>query len=356
MKGQGWGMSQYEKIKTIYEKLGDQVSKEIFMKRLLFSLSGDYKYILEMVQTEMERFGRKDIMVRLLDWIDENKRPVVIFGAGFAGTQIAGVLQTMNKPIACFIDNDQNLYKKELLGLHICSPEMLAEEKECGVIIGSNYYVSEMEEQLLCIGVDAERIFIPSKPWWLGTEEQYFEQDIMKPHLHESFIDGGALDGEDSIRFMRWCRGNYDAVYMFEPDKNNHRKLKLLSEADGRAAVYEEGLWNDTGEVRFMSGNKEKCTVTEAGDTLIRVTSIDKKLQGTPVSLIKMDIEGSEMRALEGSQETIRRFAPRLAVCVYHKPEDIVDIPLKILELYPEYRLYLRHYSYMHTETVLYAI
>lgn len=349
-------MSQYDKIREIYEKLGDQVSKEIFIKRLLFSLSGDYNYIWEMVRMEMERFGRKDIMVRLLDWIDENQRPVVIFGAGCAGIQIAGVLQTMNKPIACFVDNNQNLYGKKLLGLSIYSPKMLAEEKEYGVVIGSNDYVAEMKEQLSGLGVDTGRIFIPSKVWWMGTEEQYFDQDIMKPHLHESFIDGGALDGGDSIHFMRWCRGNYDAVYMFEPDKDNLRKLKLLSVADERVLAYEEGLWNDTGEVRFLSGNKEKCTITAEGDTLIRVTSIDKKLQGTPISLIKMDIEGSEMKALEGAQETIRKFVPRLAICVYHKPADIIDIPLKILELYPEYEFYLRHYSYMHTETVLYAI
>lgn len=69
-----------------------------------------------------------------------------------------------------------------------------------------------------------------------------------------------------------------------------------------------------------------------------------------------MDIEGSEMEALKGAENTIGKYKPRLAICVYHKPEDIIEIPLKILELNPEYKLYLRHYSYIHTETVLYAI
>ena len=97
--------------------------------------------------------------------------------------------------------------------------------------------------------------------------------------------------------------------------------------------VYEEGLWNEIGEVSFLSGNKEKCFITESGDTTIRVTSIDDKLQEKPVSIIKMDIEGSEMKALEGAKNTIKKFKPRLAICVYHRPEDIVDIPQELLDL-----------------------
>ncbi len=69
-----------------------------------------------------------------------------------------------------------------------------------------------------------------------------------------------------------------------------------------------------------------------------------------------MDIEGSELKALEGATETIRKYKPKLAICVYHKPEDIIEIPKKILELNPNYKLWLRHYSYVDTETVLYAI
>ena len=69
-----------------------------------------------------------------------------------------------------------------------------------------------------------------------------------------------------------------------------------------------------------------------------------------------MDIEGAELEALKGAKETIKRNHPKLAICVYHKPEDIVDIPKFILELDPEYKLYLRHYSDNAGETVLYAI
>lgn len=91
-------------------------------------------------------------------------------------------------------------------------------------------------------------------------------------------------------------------------------------------------------------------------DIVINVISIDEKLNGNPVSVIKMDIEGSELEALKGAERTIKKFKHGLAICVYHKPEDIIEIPSKILELNPDYKLYLCHYSYVDTETVLYAI
>ena len=74
------------------------------------------------------------------------------------------------------------------------------------------------------------------------------------------------------------------------------------------------------------------------------------------ITFIKMDIEGSEIPALRGAKEIIETQKPKLAICVYHKPEDIWEIPELILDYVPEYRLYLRHYSITYTETVLYAI
>lgn len=69
-----------------------------------------------------------------------------------------------------------------------------------------------------------------------------------------------------------------------------------------------------------------------------------------------MDIEGSELEALKGAVHTIQRDKPKLAICIYHKPEDMTEIPLYIKSLVPEYKLYVRHHSNCCTETVLYAV
>ncbi|MCI8672219.1 MAG: hypothetical protein HFI89_01815 [Lachnospiraceae bacterium] len=62
------------------------------------------------------------------------------------------------------------------------------------------------------------------------------------------------------------------------------------------------------------------------------------------------------MKALQGAVKTIRRNRPRLAVSIYHKPEDIIELPEYILSLHNDYKLYIRHYQMSSCETILYAL
>jgi hypothetical protein len=76
----------------------------------------------------------------------------------------------------------------------------------------------------------------------------------------------------------------------------------------------------------------------------------------TPVTMIKMDIEGAEYDALLGARQTIQRDRPILAICVYHTQNDIWRIPLLIRELVPNYVLYLRAYEGDGFQTVVFAV
>jgi hypothetical protein len=71
---------------------------------------------------------------------------------------------------------------------------------------------------------------------------------------------------------------------------------------------------------------------------------------------IKMDIEGWEMNALKGAENLIKTLKPKLAICVYHKPNDFLEIYNYIKELNPNYKIYLRHYTEGVVETVMYFI
>ena len=62
------------------------------------------------------------------------------------------------------------------------------------------------------------------------------------------------------------------------------------------------------------------------------------------------------MEALKGMEQTICTDKPLLAVCIYHKYEDMWTIPMYLKKLVPEYRLFVRHYSNTKYETVLYAV
>ena len=69
-----------------------------------------------------------------------------------------------------------------------------------------------------------------------------------------------------------------------------------------------------------------------------------------------MDVEGAEINALKGAEKLIKKYKPKLAICIYHKMEDMWEIPGLILSYVPEYKLYLRHYSPSKDETVLYCL
>ena len=73
------------------------------------------------------------------------------------------------------------------------------------------------------------------------------------------------------------------------------------------------------------------------------------------MDFIKLDIEAAEMSALRGAERTLRRFRPRLAISVYHKEEDLIDIPQFIAALDLGYRLYLDHFTIHAEETILFA-
>ena len=68
-----------------------------------------------------------------------------------------------------------------------------------------------------------------------------------------------------------------------------------------------------------------------------------------------MDIEGSELPALKGAVNIIKRNKPKLAICIYHSDSDMIDIAEWIHTVVPEYRLFVRQHSWEITETVLYA-
>lgn len=229
------------------------------------------------------------------------------------------------------------------------------------IVLPSKAYLVEMRKQLLESGVDEENI-IDGTAWYDATEGcQYFELPYLTYDENEVFVDGGSCDGMSSVRFVQQCKGKYKKIYCFEPDERNIDKLKqnFISRDIENYEIIGKGLWNESGELSFAANgaaNSHIAAVDENNTVKIEVTSLDKMLSGERASFIKMDIEGAEYKALEGARNTITKYKPKLAICVYHKPEDIWELPGLILEMRPDYKLYFRHYSGRSTETVLYAL
>jgi len=69
-----------------------------------------------------------------------------------------------------------------------------------------------------------------------------------------------------------------------------------------------------------------------------------------------MDIEGAEKEAQLGAADIIRRVKPKLAICAYHKPEGIYELPQTIMSIRNDCRFCLRQHLASGVDTVLYAV
>ena len=62
--------------------------------------------------------------------------------------------------------------------------------------------------------------------------------------------------------------------------------------------------------------------IAEDGEEILEGVKIDDDII-EPISMIKMDIEGAEAKAIVGSQHHIKENSPKLLLSVYHNYEDL---------------------------------
>lgn len=189
--------------------------------------------------------------------------------------------------------------------------------------------------------------------------EQYRYFDNVKPQPSDIVFDIGAYMGETALWFSKYV-GQQGLVYSFEPLVRNYQKLLTNVEANQATSVepVKMGLSDKNGKMSVEGdGGAAALTENDTGEE-VEVTTIDHFMQTEgleKIDFIKMDVEGHEIKVLKGASATIRKFSPKLAISVYHRGDDLIQIPKFIMDLEPNYKLYLRHCSPDWRETVLYA-
>jgi len=183
--------------------------------------------------------------------------------------------------------------------------------------------------------------------------EQYFEPFFKLPE-DSSFIDGGGFDGATSLYFAK-LYPRYRSIYFFEPNemiistaKENLKDLMNLH-------FYEKGLWSSMNTLQFDNTLSSASKLSTDGNISISTVSIDE-IVSDKVDFVKLDIEGAEYEAIIGAKETIIKYKPILAVCVYHAQNDFLRIPLLVHKYRNDYKIYLRHYTQGVFETVMYFV
>ena len=84
--------------------------------------------------------------------------------------------------------------------------------------------------------------------------------------------------------------------------------------------------------------------------------TLDSLVDGGRPTFIKLDIEGSEVDALNGARRTIQQQAPVLAVCVYHRQDHLWRIPLLLSHLRDDYAFFLRPHNEEGWDLLCYAV
>lgn len=191
-----------------------------------------------------------------------------------------------------------------------------------------NFKVSGKIEYLLNSFVDKDKVY----------------SEILKLNDNESIIDLGAYDGDTIREFMVATNCKYNSIVALEPDSKNYKKLIKNTDGMSNLTCLNMGAWDKKDTLIFSTkaGRNSKLSAEGVG---VEVTDIDS-LNLSP-TFIKMDIEGSELKALNGLKNTIKQFRPKLYVCAYHRNEDLFALPIKILELDESYKIYFRHSKYI---------
>lgn len=182
-------------------------------------------------------------------------------------------------------------------------------------------------------------------------------KDIIKPNLNEHYVDLGAYNGDTIKELLEITRNRYVRIYAMEPDRKNFKKLCRYIEGKNHIYAYNNAAWCVDTQLPFSSkSGRQSSLATSSGTKFIESKSVDSMLGGNEATLIKMDVEGAEREALWGASQTIAKYNPRLMVALYHRNEDLFELPLLVHKLNPKYKLYIRHQLYIPAwETNLYA-
>lgn len=338
----------------VYQMLQDDYSREIYENRVLFSLTNNDKYIdklaynippIQWLKHRLEKFPTKKVL---------------LYGAGIRGKRISGLFPDM---FTAFVDNDINKQGITIDGLSVIPVSDIKKSyKDAVVVVSNKHGFMEIKNNLIDCGIKEDRILNLGEKINSYRDAQYFDLEKMKAEIDEVFVDCGAFNGDSAFAFMNWADKVFKHIYCYEPDKKNYMECKnnLKNYIEkGNVSISNNGIWNSYSELNFSDTADVASHVCEDGIKKIEAVSLDDDLlikRNEKVTFIKMDIEGAEMEALKGAKQIIKRQKPKLAICVYHKPEDIFEIPQYIMSLNPEYKFYLRHYTLSATDTILYAI
>ena len=177
---------------------------------------------------------------------------------------------------------------------------------------------------------------------------------------YEVYCDLGAYTG-DTIAEALSLYPDIQKIIAFEPSPKTFAKLEKNTAdiKDKELTLVNACAWNKNGIEIFTDGSGRNSTLAGAksggGKTLsgaknkeIATATPDSYMdfQGKTL-LVKFDVEGAEREAIQGSEKAILSNLTELCVSLYHRSEDIFELPITIHDLLPDHKLFIEKTPYI---------
>lgn len=188
----------------------------------------------------------------------------------------------------------------------------------------------------------------------------YFDLDLIEPNSEEVIVDLGAYTGDTILDYIyTYGENKYQKIYAYDITEESLIKLKENVSRYPNIIVKKRAITDKTGITYIKKSEVDNSAnmTMDHGDDEVLETTLDDEVK-EKITMIKMDIEGGEQKALRGAEEHIKKEHPKLLISVYHNVRDIFEIPKMIEQMDSSYQFYLRNHGggVYPTEIVLIAI
>lgn len=339
------------------------------------------------------------------NFLAEDGKPVVVYGMGNGAEKIISVLKSYGVEVSDIFASDEFVRGHSFLGYKVLKySEICRKYEDFNVVLAFATHLDDVLKNIKKIA-EEHRVFAPDVPVagdglftleYVRENEEKFDfvynrladeksrstyldvinfkisgkteylfnsfcdkdevyGDILKLTDKEAIVDMGAYDGDTIREFAQFTKGKFRRIYALEPDPKNFKKLTKNTQDTDNILLYNMGAWSKRDKLIFDTQSSRNSKLSSKG-IVVDVCDIDSLIDDD-ITLLKMDIEGSELHALEGCRKTILSKKPKLYICAYHRNEDLFTLPMKIFDIRQDYRLYFRHSKYIPAwESNFYAV
>ena len=349
-----------------------------------------------------EIYGTKEIWSELR----ESGKPIVLYGMGNGADKIISVLESKGMECADVFASDDFVRGQFFHGKKVLKLSEIAEKYEdFNILVSFGSSLPEVMERIRGIA-SQYNLYAPDVPvagenlfdaeFFYKNEEKILKAreilaDERSREVYDELIryklDGRITHFEKTDRegglFSRMLSGGYEIycdlgaytgdtvaeamelypeikkIIAFEPSPKTFTKLQKNTEScPAELTLVNACAWNENGTATFTDGSGRNSTLagsTGSGKTLsgakikeVATATPDSYMQfsGKPL-LIKCDVEGAEREAIEGAKNAILNNLTELCVSLYHRSEDIFELPLLVHELLPDHALFIEKTPYI---------